>query len=518
MVAKRLPCLAARFEKMDVLELLASRGAMIARLVSDSRGCAPGAAFFAYPGEAADGRRYIPDAIGRGATAVLWEAEDFSWNDAWRVPNVAVSGLKRQAGHLAHRFHGRPSEAMWVCGVTGTNGKTTCSQWIAALLTAQGAKSGVIGTLGAGFPAAPGEGATGALRPLSNTTPDALELHLQLALLAGEGAQCVALEASSHGLEQGRLNGVAFDCALFTNLTHEHLDYHGSFDAYAAAKERLFDSPGLQAAVINLDDATGERLAHKLRARGLRTIGYGLSPDTAARARGGEHLAATRIQADDAGTGFEVSGSWGAGRATIAHVGRFNVANALGVLGCLLARGCGLEDALRSLCALPAVPGRMQRFGGVGEPLVVVDYAHTPDALENVLRALRPLAEERGGGLVAVFGAGGGRDPTKRAPMGEVAARLADRVMLTSDNPRDEAPAAIIAAIRAGMAASGSHCDVESGRGAAIGRAIGEADPRDVVLIAGKGHESWQEISGRRQPFSDAQAALDALARRGSRP
>ena len=217
---------------MDVLGQLARQGAMIERLTADSRRAGPGVAFFAWPGERADGRQHVAEAVGRGAAAVLWEAEGFAWRAEWRVPNAPVEGLRRQAGALAHAFYGRPSEALWTCGVTGTNGKTTCTQWIAAALGAAGAKCGVIGTLGTGFP--------GRLEDARNTTPDALELHRTLAGMRRQGAVAVAMEVSSHGLQQGRVGGVAFDCALFTNLSHDHLDYHGSMDAYAAAKARLF--------------------------------------------------------------------------------------------------------------------------------------------------------------------------------------------------------------------------------------------------------------------------------------
>src|SRR4051812_44821303 len=254
---------------MDAFEHLAAQGAMIQRLSSDSRRCAPGTAFFAYPGEKADGRAHIADAIGRGAAAVLWEKAGFSWRDDWRVPNAAVSGLKQRASELAAAFYGRPADALWVCGVTGTNGETSCSHWLAAGLGRVGAKTGVIGTLGSGYP--------DALAAVSNTTPDALELQGLLAGFRDSGAHAVAMEVSSHGLEQGRVSAVRFRCALFTNLSHDHLDYHRSMEAYAAAKARLFDAPGLEAAVLNLDDALGIRLAKKLSGR-VRTIGYSLRP------------------------------------------------------------------------------------------------------------------------------------------------------------------------------------------------------------------------------------------------
>jgi UDP-N-acetylmuramoyl-L-alanyl-D-glutamate--2,6-diaminopimelate ligase len=490
---------------VDVFGQLARQGAMIERLASDSRICAPGVAFFAYPGETADGRRYIPDAIRRSAAAVVWEAEDFAWDAAWGVPNVGVSGLKRRAGELAHEFYGRPSESMWVCGVTGTNGKTSCTQWIAALLAAEGARAGVIGTLGSGFPEA--------LSALGNTTPDALELHRVLAELKREGAAAAAMEVSSHGLAQGRVNGVAFDCALFTNLSHDHLDYHGSMDAYAAAKASLFDMPGLQCAVLNLDDILGVQLAQRLAARGQRTIGYALSLSELVPGVVSDFVAARDVSVDDDGMNISLVSSWGDARARINQLGRFNVSNALGVLGCLIAYGIEFERAVALLGSLPPVSGRMQRVTGPGKPLVVVDYAHTPDALEKVLQALRPVAEARGGALVAVFGAGGDRDPAKRPLMGEVASRLADRVWLTSDNPRSEDPQAILAAIRAGVAAA--H-ELEADRAAAIARAIGRAAASDVVLIAGKGHERYQEVAGKRLPFSDVAAAESALARWGT--
>jgi len=479
---------------------------MIGRLVSDSRKCAPGVAFFAYPGEAADGRRYIADAIRRGASAVVWEAQGFAWDSAWRVPNVGVSGLKRQAGELAHEFYGRPSESMWVCGVTGTNGKTSCTQWIASLLTLEGTRAGVIGTLGSGFPEA--------LSALGNTTPDALELHRVLAELKREGAAAAAMEVSSHGLSQGRVNGVAFDCALFTNLSHDHLDYHGSMDAYGAAKASLFDMPGLQSAVLNLDDVLGVQLAQRLAARGQRTIGYALSLSSLAPGVVSEFVAARDVSVDGDGMSVALVTSWGDARTRINQLGRFNVSNALGVLGCLLAYGIAFERAVQLLGALPPVPGRMQRVTAPGKPLVVVDYAHTPDALEKVLQALRPVADARGGTLVAVFGAGGDRDPAKRPIMGEIASRLAGRVWLTSDNPRSEDPQAILAAIRAGVSAA--H-ELEPDRATAIARAIGQASAADVILIAGKGHESYQEISGRRLAFSDVAAAESALAQWSAR-
>lgn len=478
---------------MELFRHLAAQGAMIERLSSDSRRCAPGVAFLAYPGTTADGRVHIDDAIRRGAAAVLWEEGDFSWRADWKLPNLPVRGLKELSGRLAHEFYGRPSQALWLCGVTGTNGKTSCSQWIAASLAARGAKSAVIGTLGSGFP--------GALATAVNTTPDALELHRMLSDFRAAGARAVAMEVSSHGLDQGRVNGVQFACALFTNLSHDHLDYHGSMQAYADAKARLFEAEGLATAVLNLDDALGVQLAQRLTERGVRTIGY--SVGSVAKTNVREYLAAL---------GGEIDSSWGRADLAVNQLGRFNVSNALGVLGCLLAYGIGFQDAAALLARLPAVPGRMQKIGD--RPLVVIDYAHTPDALEKVLQALRPVAQSRRGRLLALFGAGGDRDPAKRPLMGAVASRLADRVLLTSDNPRSEDPLAIIDAIRRGVTAN---FDIEPDRSRAIDRIIAEAAASDVVLIAGKGHESYQEIAGQRLPFSDEAQARAALARQGLR-
>ena len=471
---------------------------MIERLTSDSRRVAPGAAFFAWPGEAADGRRYVAQAIDRGCAAVVWERDGYAWDAARKVPNAGVKDLRSQAGFLAHDFYGRPSESLWVCGVTGTNGKTSCANWLAHLFSLKKIKAGVIGTLGSGFP--------GLLAENPNTTPDALELHRLLAEFKSAGAGAVAMEVSSHGLDQGRVNGVAFDCALFTNLTHDHLDYHGTLTAYAEAKARLFDAPGLGAAVLNLDDPFGAQLAKRLEARGVRTIGYSLSGIPAS-----EFISASSLEGQKA----RINSSWGSAEVTIPQLGRFNVANALGVLGCLVAKGISFEEGVKLLEALPQVAGRMQQIGD--RPLVVVDYAHTPDALDKVLSALKPVAQARGGRLVAVFGAGGGRDKAKRPAMGSVAAARADRVVLTSDNPRGENPRAIVEAIRDGIGNIGGDCVIELDRAKAIDSTIASADAADVVLIAGKGHEGFQEIAGRRLPFSDAAVAGAALGRRGDR-
>ena len=467
---------------------------MIDRLVSDSRRAAPGAAFFAWPGESADGRRFIADAAKRGASAIVWEREGFSFDSTVKIPNIAVRNLKEKAGVLAHEFYGRPSESLWMCGVTGTNGKTTCSQWIAAALAQAGEKTAVMGTLGAGFPSL--------MNPIGNTTPDPLELQRLLKAFKDEGATAAAMEVSSHGLDQGRVNGVAFKCALFTNLTHDHLDYHGTMAAYGEAKAKLFDTPQLETGVLNLDDPFGRELAQRTRAK---TVGYSISGRT-------EGVTEFLVAEHKNPSQIKITTNSGSVEVSIAQVGAFNLSNALGVLGCLMARGIAFEDGARLLEKLPPVPGRMQVVGE--RPMVVVDYAHTPDALEKVLGALRPVAGARGGKLAVVFGAGGDRDAAKRPVMGAVASRLADRVILTSDNPRGEEPEAILAAIRAGTT---GEVVSEPDRGRAIRGAIAAAEVRDVILLAGKGHESTQEIAGRKLPFSDAAVAAAALEARPGR-
>ena len=478
---------------MDPFASLSAQGAMIERLTSDSRRCSPGTAFFAYPGEKADGRAFIGDALARGASAVLWDAQGFSWRSDWRVPNVAVPELKKRAGELAAAFHGEPSRGLWVCGVTGTNGKTSCSHWIAAALERHGTRTGILGTLGNGFP--------GALRDAGNTTADALELQATLADLRRAGARAVAMEVSSHGLVQGRVNGVRFACGLFTNLSHDHLDYHQSMQAYGEAKALLFAWPDLQSAVLNLDDPFGRDLARRAGVR-VRTIGYSIGGAA-------EPSVPAFICLEPSG---EIVSSFGRAKLVSRQVGRFNLSNVLGVIGCLVAYGIPFADAVQLVADLPSVPGRMERVGE--RPLVIVDYAHTPDALEKVLATLRPVAAERGGRLAVVFGAGGDRDPAKRPVMGAAAEHGADRVVVTSDNPRSEDPLAIIDAVARGMSIAPRR---EPDRRRAIEAAVLEAAPEDVILIAGKGHESTQEIAGQRLPFSDQAVARAALALRGGR-
>jgi len=511
------------------LGLLASLGVTITRLVTDSREVSSGDTFVAYPGVQADGRQFIAQAIANGANAVIyeklvsghpWDAQNFSWNHAWQVPNLAVSDLRHHAGEIASHVYANPSGKLWMVGVTGTNGKTSCSHWIAQSFSALDRKSALIGTLGNGF--------SGALQPTLNTTPDAVLVQGLLADYVAQGAQGVAMEVSSHALEQGRVNGVEYDVAVFTNLSRDHLDYHGDMQHYAAAKRSLFDWQKLKFAVVNLDDAFGAELAAQLHLQETRrwssggsatalpeqnaeveVVGYGLS-DAAlllAERLGLRMVYGGALQMDAQGVRLQVHSSWGAAALHSQLIGRFNAENLLGTLAVLLVSGVALADAVRELAHVNAVPGRMQAFGGGGRPAVVVDYAHTPDALEKVLQALR---EVTGGKLVCVFGCGGDRDRGKRQMMGAIAAKLADVCIVTSDNPRGEDPCDIIAAVVSGM--NGWNYRIIEDRAEAIAQAIHDAAAADTVLLAGKGHETYQEIKGVKYPFSDIEIARRALA------
>ncbi len=474
----------------DPVAMLARLGRAPRRITSDSREVGAGDAFAAWPGTRVDGRAYIPDAIARGAGAVLWESQGFRWNAGWKVPNAGVDRLATKLGYVADAVYGHPSRSLWIVGVTGTNGKTTTSQWIAQALDDSGRRCGVIGTLGIGL--------RGALEPAANTTPDAALFHETLARFRDAGAKAVSMEVSSIGLDQGRVNGTTFDVAVFTNLTRDHLDYHGSMAAYGDAKARLFSWPGLACSVINADDAYGQRLIDEVRGRGGRAMSYGVA---------NAEVAATSVAMGPRGLSLGVATPWGPGEVDTGVVGAFNVSNLLATLGALLASDVGLERALDALSRVAPPPGRMERHGGGGRPLVVIDYAHTPDALEKVLVAMRPAVAE-GCDLVCVFGCGGDRDPGKRPLMGEIATRLADVAIVTSDNPRSEDPRAIVSQIAAG---AGPNHEAEVDRAAAIARALHISRAGDVVLIAGKGHETYQEIGGERFPFNDLEVARGLL-------
>lgn len=487
-------------------------------ITADSRQVQAGSLFLAYPGARSDGRDYIAQAIQSGATAVVWERQldgksDFVWNPDWQVSNIGVAGLKHQVGQIAAEYYQHPSDKLTMIGVTGTNGKTSVSQWIAQCLTLLGKKSAVLGTIGNGILAADAGNQPNTLAEASNTTPDAILLQGMLAGFVQQQADAVVMEVSSHGLDQRRVNGVRFDIAVLTNLSRDHLDYHETMEDYAAAKQKLFEWEGLSVAVLNIDDAFGQALvssfqasSHKNQAKSCVT--YGL--------QGAADISASNLQLHQQGLSMLVTTRQGTAELTAPVLGRFNAYNVLAVLATLLALDISLPDALAAIAQIKPVTGRMQQFGGGELPLVVVDYAHTPDALEKVLSTLKeqiqhePLpASQRQAKLVCVFGCGGDRDAGKRPLMGCVASQLADAVIVTSDNPRSEAPAAIIHDIVSGMTTGFL---IEPDRAAAIRKAVQSANRGDIVLVAGKGHENYQEISGVKTPFSDAQVAQDALS------
>ena len=470
--------------------------ANVTGITADSRQVQAGSLFMAYKGEASDGRAYISQAIAQGASAVMWESANFAWNPDWPVANQAVTDLKQQVGAIASEFYGQPSQHLWMIGVTGTNGKTTCTQWLAQAFAGLHRKAAVIGTLGNGVLE------TG-LSETKNTTPDSILLHGMLADYLAQKAEVVAMEVSSHGLDQGRVNGVAFDVAVFTNLTRDHLDYHGDMESYGQAKKILLEWAGLKVAVLNRDDAFGAKVAKELQAQGKRVVTYGLNKGF----EGKNDVAATSLTLTEAGMTLEVATPWGHANLSAGVVGRFNAYNLLAVLSTLLVSQVSLPDAIQAISTLNPVAGRMQQYGGGAIPLVVVDYAHTPDALEQVLKSLR---DQTKGELVCVFGCGGDRDQGKRPLMGKVASSLADKVIVTSDNPRQESPAAIIRAVMQGVNAKA--ISIEN-RAEAIAYAIAQAKAGDVILLAGKGHEEYQEIAGVKYPFSDIEQAQQALER-----
>jgi UDP-N-acetylmuramoyl-L-alanyl-D-glutamate--2,6-diaminopimelate ligase len=476
----------------SLLSQLSAQGVGVKTLTADSRQVTAGSLFLAYPGEHADGRKFIAQAIHQGATAVAWENESFEWDTQWQVPNIAIDGLRALAGEVADEFYGHPSKRLWMIGVTGTNGKTSCSYWLAQTLEALGRKTAVIGTLGNGF----ADNRNGALSSAINTTPDPILLHGLLADYLRQGAAAIAMEVSSHGLHQGRVNGVHFDIAIFTNLSRDHLDYHGDMESYGAAKRKLFDWGALRCAVLNTDDTFGAGIAADMAANATKVLTYGLES--------GE-IRGSRLQFSDQGLSMHVDTPFGRADVQASVFGRFNAYNLLAVLATLLASDVELQDAVAALSKISPVSGRMQQLGGGVKPVVVIDYAHTPDALEKILSALR---EQVRGSLTCVFGCGGDRDAGKRPMMGEVVSRLADKAIVTSDNPRSEQPSDIISAITTGMH---GHYEVEPDRAEAIAHAINSASAGDIVLIAGKGHENYQEIAGVRHPFSDQQVAAHVL-------
>jgi UDP-N-acetylmuramyl-tripeptide synthetase len=479
------------------------------QLQTDSRLVREGDAFIAWPGAATDGRLYVWNAIRAGASASLVEAEDvegFVFRDE-RI--AAVRGLKAKSGWIAAEYLGHPSRSLDILAVTGTNGKTSTAWWLAQAMNTIHSKSlqkseqtlqyscGLIGTLGMGVP--------GLMRSTGLTTPDPVMLQAELARLRDGGAKACAMEASSIGLAEHRMAGVQVRVALFTNLTQDHLDYHGDMEAYWLAKRALFDTPDLQAAVINIDDGKGDELVTRMLERQLTVI-------TTSQLRTDATLWGGSVEYLTQGIQFEVHEGAEKHKVICPVVGDYNAANMLGVIGGLRALGVGLQQACAAIAHCTPVPGRMQMVSMPNAPLLVVDYAHTPDALSKALGALSHTALARGGQLWCVFGCGGNRDASKRPLMAQAVQLGAQQAVLTSDNPRGENPESIAQAVMKGFVRSYTpRVRVELARDQAIALAAREAAPEDVILIAGKGHEDYQEIAGVKHPFSDIEQAHAAL-------
>ncbi len=470
----------------------------------DSRKVKPGTLFLACSGGDQHGLDYIQQALESGAVAVLYELDD-NWdkqkieqlNHDASVPLIEVPELSRKASKIAGRFYGNPSRYMGVTGITGTNGKTSSAIFLAQALGEDG-NCGIVGTIGNGFP--------GELKPSTHTTPDPIELQRLLSELRQQGATSISMEVSSHALEQGRVEDVHFDVAVFTNLSRDHLDYHGSMEAYGESKLRLFKMPGIRCAVINLDDEFGRKILRKLPA-GVLALGYGLTKQDELPDRLDGWAWAQDVKQDSHGMTVRIQTSHGDGELKTGLLGRFNISNLLAVLNVLLSKGVSLEAALERISRLETVPGRMERFGGNGKPLVVVDYAHTPDALEHALEAARA---HTGAHMVCVFGCGGDRDTGKRPEMGAIAERLADKVVITDDNPRTEDGDWIITDILKGMD-NPSDVLVERDRAKAIRKAIAGASAGDLIMVCGKGHEDYQLVGDQRLNFSDSEHVQRAL-------
>jgi UDP-N-acetylmuramyl-tripeptide synthetase len=477
------------------------RARVTGTLHCDSRKVQAGDGFIAWPGAATDGRRHVPAALAQGATACLVErdgVEVFAFEDE---SIASYAQLKSATGPIAAAYFEQPTQRLDVLAVTGTNGKTSTAWWLAQALSnvrPHAIPCGVVGTLGVGRPPQ--------VDFVGLTTPDPVLLQRQFRRFADEGVKACAIEASSVGIVERRLDGTRIRVAIFTNFTQDHLDYHGTMEAYWAAKTELFRWPGLQAAVVNLDDGKGRELADSATASGIEL--WTVSLQQPAR------ITAQEVGYADGGLRFVVQEGDERHALSTQLIGQYNVSNLLGVIGAMRALGVPLSEAVRACGSLLPVPGRMERLQQAGKPLVAIDYAHTPDALDKALQALKPLAAQRGGQLWCVFGCGGDRDPTKRPLMAAVVEKNADHVVVTSDNPRSEKPENIISQILLGL--SHHQCvQVQADRAKAIAETIARAAGEDVVLLAGKGHEDYQEIAGIKLPFSDkvqAQAALDARA------
>lgn len=473
------------------------RSHVVGSLWTDSRKVGTGDGFIAWPGAATDARLYVTQALEAGAAACIVERDgsgEFGFTD---TKIATYPGLKAAAASISAAYFDDPSRQLQVIAITGTNGKTSTAWWLAQALDGLGRKCGVVGTLGIGEPSA--------MVFNGLTTPDPVLLQQQFRRFVDEGFDACALEASSIGIAEHRLDATRIRVAVFTNFTQDHLDYHGSMQDYWEAKKKLFAWPGLGAAVLNVDDSKGVELNALLAGSGLDvwTISLG----------GPARIRAENIELGAYGVVFDVVEGAERQRISSTAVGLYNVSNMLGVIAAMRALGISLALAVGACEGLLPVPGRLETLLVEGLPMVAIDYAHTPDALEKVLVALRPVAQGRAGRLWCVFGCGGNRDATKRPLMAAVAQKYADQIVVTSDNPRNESASVIISQILLGL----THCDsvhVEADRALAIAQALALARPGDIVLIAGKGHENYQEIHGVKHPFSDrthAEAALGAM-------
>ena len=508
----------ALYTPQDAAHWLGQRGA--GRLHTDSRQVQRGDAFLAWPGARHDGRRHAAQVLAQGAAACLLEAKGLQVQaDAATEAMASYPQLKQASGLIAAAYYAHPSHHLDVVAITGTNGKTSSAWWLAQALTHLGRRCAVVGTLGMGEVQTDALGQPSVKGPSTGlTTPDAVVFQGALRDFVQAGVKACAVEASSIGLMEHRLEGTRVRVALFTNFSQDHLDYHGSMAAYWQAKLRLFDAAGPQAAAVNLDDPKGLALVEHLLTQALmpadRLWTFGVSASARLQARDIQLVTPGAGSATSTGLCFEVAEGFESHRLATPFVGRYNVSNLLGVIASMRALGIALADAVAACQGLLAVPGRMQTVAVQGHPLVVVDYAHTPDALRQALLALQPLAQARGGQLHCIIGCGGDRDASKRPLMAAAAQAHAQQVVLTSDNPRSEDPLHILQQMQAGLA-PGSAVQTIVERAQAIAHSVMQAAASDIVLIAGKGHEDYQEVAGVRQPFSDLQQAQLALQRRG---
>lgn len=464
----------------------------ISHLILDSRKVGAHSLFFAVRGHHLDGLTYIAEAIKKGAVAILVDALKTDETMTWQqdVPLIPIYQLQQHIGALAARFYNEPAEKLSVIGVTGTSGKTSCTHFIAQLLHALHTPSGLIGTLGSGL--------YGALRETGLTTPDAITLQGALQQFVEQGVKVVAMEVSSHSIDQGRVNGIPFEIGIFTNLSQDHLDYHGDMATYAAVKRRFLAELPIKHLIINVDDEIGKKWQSELKTHpSLYTY--------STRQPASSYTEEVELTLE--GIKAEVHTPWGKGPLFLPLVGEFNLSNALAALTALCLYGFPFTEVLKALRTLKTVPGRMQMLSGPGKPLVVVDYAHKPDALQKVLQALRPHVT---GKLLCVFGCGGERDREKRPLMARIAEQFADRLIVTNDNPRHEKPEAIAAEIMRGFSFP-ERVEIELDRSKAIENSIQWAEPSDCILIAGKGAEHYQQFGDTKIPFDDVNEATKYL-------